>query len=207
MISLRGLRKQKKLSQSDLAQRLMTNRTTICKIEKSNQIPTIELLKAYSNEFHIPTDTLLQLTTEYDGYIFREAYYKSATYKEVVNSIFDSFIDRIEENNKLENSYNNNRVDDNQNIKGAFDKLEIVEFIKKKIYDKKAQLSEYEENILMNVLDLIIVNTDYKQITNLFLYLNNKEKLSEIINLFIKLTPKQIKIITEIGKEFYQYNK
>ena len=56
---LQQLRKQKELTQEDLAEQLFVSRTAISKWESGRGYPSIESLKAISKFFHVSIDDLL----------------------------------------------------------------------------------------------------------------------------------------------------
>lgn len=203
-MNLKNLRASRGLSQEKLAALLNTNRTTISKIESSNKIPTVELLLSYSKEFKMPTDALLGRMNKYDGYIRREAYYKSKSYQEIVIEIFDKYIEILEQNERLEDNFFRNEREELgcTEIVKSLNNLKILEEIKKRADQVGVIFNSEEENILISILNLLVVNRNYEDITNLFLFLNNLDKFRDITMEIVKQDDSRIKLLNQILKEF-----
>lgn len=203
-MNLKNLRTSRGLSQEKLAALLNTNRTTISKIESSNKIPTVELLLSYSKEFKMPTDALLGRMNKYDGYIRREAYYKSKSYQEIVTEIFDKYIEILEQNERLEDNFFRNEREELgcTEIVKSLNNLKILEEIKKRADQVGVIFNSEEENILISILNLLVVNRNYEDITNLFLFLNNLDKFRDITMEIVKQDDSRIKLLNQILKEF-----
>lgn len=209
-MDLKSLRINKNLTQEELASILNTNRTTISKVEKNNRIPTVDLLLAYSKEFEIPTDALLGLMDKYEQRILQEGYFKSKSYQDMVDSILDDFIERVEQREKLEDEFINNQWERQDlsepeielSLKNTQVLSEILEEIKKKSYRSCVILTNEEENILSSVLNLLIIDRNPQDITNLYLFINNIDKFQDLTKEIAKQNNKRLKIITELLQEF-----
>lgn len=217
MINLKQLRLDKSMKQVQLAQKLNINRTTISKMEKTNVIPTIDILVQYSKEFNISTDVLLGLKEEsviadklfvlakkYNGYVLREANHSGKSYNKIVDDIFKNHFERIKQSDKLEDKWiDHDQTSSNiEGIENFKNKLNLMEELKKIAEEKGINISIAEENIFLNVIDMLLTNKDDTKITDLYLYINNMEKFVGVTKKIIKLDDNQIKLIKKIIKEF-----
>ena len=77
-----NLRKQNKMTQEELAERLFVSRTSISKWEKGDRVPDVNALIKLADVFNIGTDELL-------GRNYERASQTGAWFDETANSFFD----------------------------------------------------------------------------------------------------------------------
>lgn len=203
-LQLRDLRVRdnRQLTQEDLAELLDTNRSCISKTETTNRFSTIKLLESYSKEFNIPTDVLLGLMDEHYININKEAYERGKSFREMLDIIIYDYFDSI---NRFEDFFLNDKKNigsDDPDLGNYLKSLDILESVKSQMHLSNIHLTLEEENILIKTLDLILVESSYKNKENLLLFLNNLDKFKDITAKIVTLNESKLKIILDILKEF-----
>ncbi len=91
--TIKRLRKERGLTQTEVAEKLFMSPQNISRVESGDGEPTVEMLMQISELFNVSIDTLVGRNTLSKGEILRftENYFKDATANEVSERIFDIF--------------------------------------------------------------------------------------------------------------------
>ena len=116
----------------------------------------------------------------------------------IIYDYFDSI-------NRFEDFFLNDKKNigsDDPDLGNYLKSLDILESVKSQMHLSNIHLTLEEENILIKTLDLILVESSYKNKENLLLFLNNLDKFKDITAKIVTLNESKLKIILDILKEF-----